>query len=973
MLPIQHSSPLVRFNWRIIMASDAFILIIVVVMASSDTASALPLSASSDDDADASGLSSHTASPAEVLEQMQKDEEDGYRGKLKIFFGMCDGVGKTYAMLHEAHERKREGKHVVVGCVETSLHPETDALLQGLDIIPPRNIGAANVPEMNIDAILARKPDIVIVDDLAHRNADGARHIKRTEDVRELLDNGLNVFTTLNVSNLESRIDTVRQITGIVVSETVPDSLLEEADEIELIDIAPDELLKRLAEGKIFPLSNPDAIKRAANTTFRKGNLMALREMALRLASERVDQELRDYMEEQHIAETWKSGERLMVAVGPSPYSKALVRWTRRLAYSMDAPWVAVSIETSAQMSDAARERLSENLTLARELGAEIISTVDDDLVSGIVRAAKQNNVSQIIVGKPFAEQKKSLWRRIQALVKGSSKTFIDRLIEESGTIDVYAIRVEEAAPEKRRSFAPSEFSRLSSAPKEYIIAVAIASIVAGLASLLPQFVGYQSDGMILLFTTTLLALYFGRGPVLVAGFVSGLLWNFLYIPPRFSFAIDSTADGIMFGLYFVISIVTAILTNRAKTQERAVRYREERTSALYHLAKNLAAAGTKDEVLRHAVHHIGRTFSADVVFFVEHDGELLDNELHSSSTARMDEDVQDKEYTNAAWVFGNQKTAGRFTSTLPNSEFYFTPLSSPREQYGVLGVRLRGAIFPLDQKTLLENFVSQISSALERETLKEEAQKTHLKEESERLHTTLLNSISYDIRQPLAEMSLAASGLADDDIADNPEARMKLSESLRKSSARLNHLVENLLDITRISADDINLHTEWCDMSDLVGVVMARLRRELSEHIVNVEIPSDFARLEMDFVLMEQALVNILQNAVQHASQETPIKIAVSKQAHTGKLKGVKEEMRLVIADGGPGLPSDALEQIFEKFYRAPGAETEGTGLGLAVTKGIIEAHDGTIVAENRKQGGLKFVITLPMRVMAADAKESA
>ena len=914
------------------------------------------------DESNDEALSEFADSPELVFEKLQKEEREENLGKLKIFLGMCDGVGKTYAMLHEAHERKREGKIVVVACVEDNVHPETQALAFGLEFVPKKKVGAGDAIEIDIDAILERKPDIVVVDNIAHWNSDGARHTKRTEDVRELLDNGINVFTTLNVGNVESRVDTVRQITGITVTETVPDSLLEEAEEVELIDIAPDELLKRLAEGKVFPLSNPDAIKRAADTSFRKGNLMALREMALRLASERADQELRDYIEEQHLAETWKSGERLLVAVGPSPYSTALVRWTRRLAYSMDAPWIAVSVETSAMMSDDARKRLSENLTLARELGAEIISTVDDDLVSGIVRVARQHNVSQIIVGKPFAE-KFSFMQRFRKFFRKSSKTFIDRLIAESGTIDVYAIRVEESAPEKRSTFAVSEFSRFRSTPKEYIGAVIIASIVAGLASLLPQFVGYQSDGMILLFTTTLLALYFGRGPVLVAGFVGGLLWNFLYIPPKFSFAIESTADGIMFGMYFVISIVTAILTNRIKTQERAVRYREERTASLYHLAKDLASAATKDEVLARSSVHIGRTFSADVAWFIQHDEELLDNALHSSSTVKFEGVEQDKEYSNAAWVFGNQKPAGRFTSTLPNSELYFTPLASPRAKFGVLGVRLRGALFTLDQKTLLENFVSQISSALERETLNEEAQKTHLSEEAERLHTTLLNSISYDIRQPLAEMSLAASGLADEEIAENAEARAKLAESLRRASARVNHLVENLLDITRIEADDISLHKEWSDVSDLVSVVMARLRRELSDHIVHVDIPSDFPLIEMDFVLMEQALVNILHSTLQQAPEETPIKIIVTEQKYVGKLKGVQKQMRLVIADGGPGLPSEALEQIFDKYYRAPGHENDDAGIGLAVTKGIISAHEGTIVAENRKQGGLKFIITLPLR----------
>ncbi|MCS6807466.1 MAG: DUF4118 domain-containing protein [Bacteroidota bacterium] len=898
--------------------------------------------------------------PEYVLHELQREEEHERRGKLKIFLGMCDGVGKTYAMLHEAQERQHEGKTVVIGYIEPHNQPEVLALAAHLDSVPLRQLHDNGASEIDIDAVIAKNPDIVIIDNLAHQNATGARHTHRYEDVRELLDHGINVFTTLNVGNLESRVDTVRQITGVNITDTVPDSLLEEAEEVELIDIAPDELLKRLAEGKIASISDPEAIMHAANTCFRKESLMALREMALRLASERADQELRDYIEEQYIAETWKSGERLLVAVGPSPYSQALVRWTRRLAYSMDAPWIAVSVETSAILSDEARQRLSDNLTLARELGAEIISTVDDDLVSGIIRVAKQYNVSQIIVGKPFTGET-SWWQRCTRLFRRSSKTFIDRLIEESGTIDVYVIRVEEGTPEQR-STAASEVMQVRSTPKEYGIALTTAISVAMLASFLTQFVGYQSNGMILLFTTTLLALYVGRGPVLLAGFVSGLLWNFLYIPPQYSFAIESTTDGIMFGMYFVISIVTAILTNRVKTQERAVRYREERTTALYHLAKELAAAGTDDEVLKRSTVHIATTFVADVVWFVQHDGELLDNVLHAASTVQLEEDIQDKEYTNAAWVFSNQKPAGRFTSTLSHSEFYFTPLSSARERFGVLGVRPRASIFTLDQKTLLENFVSQIASALEREMLNEEAQRQHLSEEAERLHTTLLNSIAYDIRHPLAEISLAASGLADDDIAEDRDARLRLAETLRRSSARLTHLVENLLDITRIDAHDISLHKELCDVSDLVSVVTARLRRELFDHIVNIEIPSDFPLVEMDFVLMEQALVNVVKSTVQYSPEETPIKIAVSRQPYSGKMKGVREEMRLVIAGGGPSLPSDALGHIFDKFYRVANTARHQANLGLAVAKGIIDAHNGTIVAENRKQGGLKFIITLPI-----------
>jgi two-component system, OmpR family, sensor histidine kinase KdpD len=908
-----------------------------------------------------------------VLEELQKSDEEDRRGKLKIFFGMCAGVGKSYAMLQEAHERKREGKDVVIGFVQTEMREDIRRLATGLEQIPRKNltnIGPA-LEELDIDAVLLRKPDIVLVDDLAHPNTAGTRHAKRYNDVVELLDNGINVFTTLNVQNLESRIDTIRQITGVEIRETVPDSFLEDADDIELIDIAPDELLQRLAEGKIYP---PEQVPEAANGFFRKGNLTALREMALRLTAERVDQELRDYLEEQHYAETWKSGERLMVAVGPSPFSKPLVRWTRRLAYTMDAPWIAVSVETTNPLSDAAKAQLSENLALAKELGAEIVSTVDDDLVSGIVRAAKENNVSQIIVGKPFAKSDESLWRRILTRLTGSSKTFIDRLIAESGTIDVYAIRVEDTPLPGRKRFTLSEFR---SQPKQYAAAAGAALLFALSIELLPNsildYINYHTIGMILLFFTTLLALYFGRGPVIFAGIVSALLWNFFFIPPRFTLRISQTQDGFMFALYLVISMVMGILTSRIKTQERAVRLREERTSALYQLAKDLAAAGTNAHVLQKAVFHIGKIFKADVLLFAKHDGDLLDNFLHKASTAKPSDNVQDREYGTAAWVFVNQKNAGRFTSTFPSADAYYTPLSSTREHFGVLGVMFRdGSNFTIDQQALLESFVSQITSALEREMLNEESQQTQLQEEAERLHSTLISSITNELRIPITEIIEAAEDLQHERLNTvNPETiaqRKTLASEIQQATTRLTTLVANLLNMTRIQAGKINVHLEWHDIHDLVGVTMARLRKELANHIVRVEIPSDFPQVKMDFVLMEQALVSLVQNAVQHTPQETPIKIIATEQ-HT-KERG--KELVLTVADGGQTLPSDELNKIFDKFYHAPGTDNEGAGLGLAITKGLVESHKGTISAQNRKVGGMKFIITLPMNEQAPARTET-
>ena len=908
-------------------------------------------------------------SAEEVLEELQAQEEERRRGKLKIFFGMCAGVGKTYAMLQEAHERQREGKAVVIGFVDAAEREDIQRLTAELEIIPYTNltnIGPA-VEEMSLDAVLERTPDIVLVDDLAHPNTPGTRHAKRYQDVLELLDNGINVFTTLNVQNLESRIDTIRQITGVEIRETVPDSLLEEADDIELVDIAPDELLQRLAEGKIYP---PERVPEAANGFFRKGNLTALREMALRLTAERVDQELREILEEQHNAETWKSGERLMVAVGPSPFSKPLVRWTRRLAYTMDAPWIALSVETSKPLSEQAQARLSENLALAKELGAEIVTTVDDDLVSGIVRAAKENNVSQIVVGKPFASDE-SLWKSLKNRLFGSPKTFVDRLIAESGTIDVYAVRVEDAEMPSRKQFTLSEFR---SQPKQYAAAVGLVLLFGMLLEALPNqtldYINYHTIGHILLFFTTVLALYFGRGPVIIAGVVSALFWNFFFIPPRFTFAITHTQDGFMFALYMVISVFMGILTSRIKTQERAVRQREERTSALYQLAKDLAAAATNDDVLKRASFHVGKIFKADVLLFADYEEELLDNKIHSASTARLSDDEADREYSVAAWVFANQKNAGRSTSTFPNAAAYYVPLSSPRAQYGVLGLVFRESLnFTLDKQALLDSFVSQISSALERGTLSEDARQAQLEEEAERLHSTLINSITNELRTPIREIIKASEDLQGATLdaptkqrtaEQNNEYRKELAGEILQATTRLTTLAANLLNMTRIQAGKINLHLEWHDVHDLVSVAIARLRKELEDHIVNVEIPSAFPQVKMDFVLMEQALVSLVQNAVHHTPEETPIKIIVSEQ--TTKERG--KELVLTVADGGQGLPSDELGKIFDKFYRASDADadSEGLGLGLAITKGLVESHKGTIAAQNRKVGGMKFIITLPM-----------
>lgn len=540
----------------------------------------------------------HRPDPDALLAAIKKEEIRQQKGRLKIFFGMVAGVGKTYSMLQAARQALSERLDVVVGYVETHGRAETEALLQGLPIIPRRKMDyrGAIFDEMDLDAILNRKPQLVLVDELAHTNIPGSRHAKRYQDVLELLDAGITVYTTINVQHLESRADAVQQITGLVMRETVPDSIFDRSDEIELVDITPEKLLKRLAEGKVYV---PDKARFAAQKIFRPGNLTALREMSLRLTAQHVDQQLRDYMNIHKISGPWKSGERLLVAVGPSPMSGELVRSTRRLAYSLQAPWVAVSVELPHRpLSSEAKARQEKNLELARELGAEIITTTDTDLVSGIVRVARQQNVAQIIVGKTQDSSLRKLFQR---------DSFVSRLIKASGAIDVYVVSSDKTITVKSQGLRFTFSSALRQYAYGFFTIIALAVICY---SALP-FIGYQTVGLILLFAILLLVLFIGRGPVIFSAAFSALLWNFFFIPPAFTFHIAEPQDALMFVMYFVIASILGNLTSRIRAQQLALQNREEQAVALYTLAREVANAMNIDEVLVTGVNQLGRVFSA--------------------------------------------------------------------------------------------------------------------------------------------------------------------------------------------------------------------------------------------------------------------------------------------------------------------------------------------------------------------------
>ncbi len=889
------------------------------------------------------------ADPDQLLEAIQRQEGQQKRGKLKIFLGMAAGVGKTYAMLEAARKQQSLGVDVVIGYVETHGRKDTDALTQGLPAIPRKKSEHRGVElsEMDVDAVLARKPAIALVDELAHTNAPGSRHPKRYQDILELLDAGIEVYTTLNVQHVESRAHTVEEITGSTMHETVPDSVLDLA-EIELIDISPEDLMRRLDEGKVYL---PDRAAVAMVNFFREGNLTALREMALRLAAERVGQDVRDYMQVMQIPGPWKTGHRLLVAVSASPLSAQMVRWTRRLADSLDAPWLAVHVESSRALSPADEERLNKNLALARELGAEVIATAGEDVVRGVLRVARQHNVTQIVVGKPVQGG-------ILHFFTGGR--FLRRLVAESGDIDIHVVRAEktDTPPERAVFRIPEQVDW-----RQYVFsfsAVAAMTVLNELLNHVTQ-VGYRSLALNYLLLVVVLALFVARGPVLMSATVSALAWDFFFVPPFYTFWIYGFDDRMMFGTYFVVAVVMGQLVARFRTQEKAERRREERTTALYLLTRELADAVTLDQIVKVAVRQIGKFFEAEVaIILAKADGQLY-AQPHEGSTLKLTE----KEMSVASWVLRHGQSAGQFTDNLPMSEALYLPLSSATGVLGVVGVRLPKAQPPsLEQNNLLEAFVRQAALVIDRQRLHDVAQQSQLAAESERLSKTLLDSISHELRTPIAAITSAVSALGDAKLTARPGFNESLVNEIKEAGARLNRLVSNLLDITRVESGHVKPKMDWCEAGDLLNVTLKSLRRELSAHKVETAIAPRIPLVRMDFVLMEQALTNLLLNAVFH----TPAGTAIHVSARVDR-----DELALTVADRGPGIPAESLSRIFDKFYRAPGALTGGTGLGLSIVKGFVEAQGGRVSAENRAGGGASFTLYLPITeqpILAGEAE---
>jgi two-component system sensor histidine kinase KdpD len=876
--------------------------------------------------------------PEALLARAKEEEARKTRGRLKLFFGAAAGVGKTYAMLEAAGELKSDGVDVVVGFVETHGRAETEALLGGLEILPPRlaPYRGTTLKEFDLDAALARRPSVILVDELAHSNAEGSRHAKRWQDVLELVGAGINVYTTVNVQHLESLNDLVAKITGIVVRETVPDSVLERADEIELVDLPPDDLIERLQEGKVYV---PEQAQEAMRNFFRKGNLIALRELALRRTAERVDAQMQAYMRDHAIAKTWPVAERMLVCISPSPQAAQLVRAGRRLATRLGAEWIVAYVETpaAAKLSQADRDRVVQTLRLAEQLGAETVTLTGSIMSEELLAYARARNVSKVVIGKPA----RTLWKRI---LMGS---IVDALVRGSGDIDIHVVSAEKEATAPKPASRPAD----GTAWAPYAEAVGVVAVCTGIAWLMFPYLGLSNLIMVYLLGVVAVATRSGRGPTTLASVLSVATFDFFFVPPFFSFAVSDTQYLVTFAVMLLVALVISGLTVRTRAQADAARNRERRTAALYAMSRELASTRGVDDLLAIAISHIVEVFPADVaVLLPDATGRLAPRSVQAATLS-----TDAAEQAVAEWVYAHRELAGLGTATLPGAAALYVPLIGSRGAAGVLGVKPvePHAFDSPEQLHLLETFANQTALAIERATLADEAQASQVRMETERLRNSLLSSVSHDLRTPLATITGAATTILESGARLDQRTQQELLESVRDEADRLNRLVQNLLEMTRLESGAIQLHRDWHPIEEVVGAALGRLSKSLGTRRVTVNIPPDLPLVKIDDVLIEQVFVNLLENAVKYTPPDSAIRIIVT---------ATDQSMTAEVADHGPGLPKGQEALVFEKFYRAAPEGRRGAGLGLAICRGVVLAHGGRIWAHNLPEGGVAFLFTLPL-----------
>jgi two-component system sensor histidine kinase KdpD len=884
-------------------------------------------------------MSQRRPDPDELLAQVREADEQARRGKLTVFFGAAPGVGKTYAMLEAARiELSDVRRDVVLGLVETHGRYDTGSLLIGLELLPRRTLvhSGIKLAELDLDLALERRPQLILVDELAHTNAPGSRHTKRWQDVEEILDAGIDVFSTLNVQHLESLKDVVSQITGVVVRETVPDAVFDKAYEVRVVDVPVDELLERLREGKVYV---PAQAERAAHSFFTEGNLIALRQLALRRTSERVDAKIRTYKAAHGIDETWHTGERVLVCVSPSPHSARLIRAARRMATSLHAELIGLHVETPAELriGATARERLAVNMRLLEAVGGEAVTLRGEDAAIETVAYARKRNVTKIVVGKPTHPR----WRDVLRT------SFLDDIVRKSREIDVYVIS---GGAEELASTASPPDPRKGARPASYLAGAAIVA-VATVASWFLVGRGELADvAMVMLLGIVVVAMRFGYGPSLLATVLSVVALDFFFVPPYLTLAVADLRHAATFGVMFVVAVVISQLTNRIRDQADSARERELRTASLYAMTREVGLARSRDALLEAAAKHLREVFAARVALLLPTEDGALVVALADDETFAPD----DKDLGVAEWVWTNQRRAGRGTDTLPSARALVVPLQGSGGRVGVL------ALFPAEgaklddpeARQLLETFAGVAGSALERSQLADEARRARLRAETEQLRNALLSSVSHDLRTPLGVVTGATSALLDEDAPTDEATRRELLQTAHEEALRLSRLVRNLLDMTRLEAGAMKVQKRNESVEELVGSALGRTADRLRGREVSARIPAELVAA-CDSALAEQVVINLLENATKYSPPGGPVDVAAREEG--GRVE-------LEVSDRGPGVPEGDTTRIFEKFYRVHEHEGGGVGLGLAICKGIVEAHGGTIRVLPRTGGGATFRFTLPL-----------
>ncbi|QPF76738.1 DUF4118 domain-containing protein [Roseateles sp. DAIF2] len=892
--------------------------------------------------------------PDALLERLRADEEKAARGKLRIYFGSSAGVGKTYAMLLAARKLKAEGRQMLVGVVETHGRSETAALTEGLELLPARQVeyrGRA-LPEFDLDGALARlKPlvreegqprPLILVDELAHSNVAGSRHPKRWQDVEELLANGIDVYTSLNVQHLESLNDVVGGITGVRVQETLPDRFFDAADEVVLVDTPADELLARLKAGKVYMGAQAE---RAAKHFFRKGNLMALRELALRRTADRVEDDVQAWRSNEAIAQVWSTEAAILCAVGPTPRAEHVLRSSARLAQQLGVSWHAVYVETPAlqRLPDAQRERVLRQMRLAQDLGAATAVLQAQDAAAALAEHAREHNLSKLVLGRSPALPG---WRRLFA-----GRPLYERLAALLPDVDLIEVGLPPAVGQRSEPEpAPPAWGSAARQLPHYAKAAAACALTAALAWPLQNLLDEANIVMLFLLTVLGVALKLGRGPAVLASFLSVGLFDFFYVAPHLSFAVSDVQYLLTFGVMLAVGLIVGQLTAHLRYQAEVAAEREARSRALFELTRELAGALQTEQVAQIAQERLARELHGRAQILVLG----LDEQLHAPLPLAPGEGADTPDAGTARWALDHGQAAGLATDTLPGSPWFYLPLAAPMRARGVLCLRPRDleAVLRPERRAQLDTMASIIGQALERVHYVEVAQNALVHIESERLRNSLLSALSHDLRTPLAVVYGLADTLAA--LPGLPPQGLEMAGALRRESQRINAMVSNLLDMARLQSGAVQLRRDWLPIDEVLGGALQAMHSVLAGHKVQTRLAPGLPLVEIDAALIERVLANLLENAAKYTPPGSRIEIAALVDG---------ADLRLTVADDGPGLPAGREEALFEKFTRAKSESSiPGVGLGLAICRAILEAHGGRIWAERSALGGAAFVLTLPL-----------